>query len=71
MNCPQLINACCGEATWFSIPFPWRKPLLEELQEVHPDISLMKSRACTLMWWPNIDKDIEQKLKSCVPYQTR
>ena len=29
----------------------------------------MKSRARTLMWWPNIDKDIEQKVKSCVPCQ--
>ena len=29
----------------------------------------MKSRARTLMWWPNIDKEIEQKVKSCVPCQ--
>ena len=52
------------------VPPPGRKPLLEELHEAHPGISRMKSTARTLMWWPNIDKDIEQKPKFCVQCQT-
>ena len=42
-----------------------RKILLDELHEAHPGISSMKSRARMLMWWPNIDKDTENKVKSC------
>ena len=47
------------------IPPTGRKLLLEELHEAHPGISRMKSRACMLMWRPNIDKDIENTIKSC------
>ena len=36
-----------------------RKPLLEVLHEAHPGTFQIKSRACTLMWLPNNDKDIE------------
>ena len=47
------------------IPKLRRQLLLEELHEAHPGISRMKSRALMLMWWPNINKNIENKVKSC------
>ena len=39
--------------------------LLEELHEQHPGIYRMKALACSCVWWPNIDADIEEKVKTC------
>ena len=47
------------------IPHSGRKFLLDKLHEDHSGISHMKGRACMLMCWPNIDKDIEKKVKLC------
>ena len=35
------------------------------LHEGHPGISRMKSRARSVVWWPQMDHDLAQKVKTC------
>ena len=65
----SIVDNCLLWGTRLVIPKLGRQLLLEELHEANPGISRMKSRARMLMWWPNIDKDIENKVKSCAVCQ--
>ena len=38
---------------------------MEELHKDHPGVTRMKSVARSYMWWPGLDKDLEQLAKSC------
>ena len=51
------------------IPPQGRKKVLEELHAAHPGISRMKSLARSYMWWPNMDAEIEAKVKDCLKCQ--
>lgn len=39
--------------------------MLEELLTGHPGIIRMKELAHSYLWWPNVDSEIEQTVKSC------
>ena len=43
----------------------WRKESLEELHSTHPGIVKMKALARSYVWWPRIDNQLEQQVKSC------
>lgn len=47
------------------IPCTLREKLLKELHRDHPGGSRMKSVTQSYIWWPGIDKEIEQLAKSC------
>lgn len=47
------------------IPKKFRTALLEELHSAHYGIVKTKNLARTVMWWPGIDKDIEEITKTC------
>ncbi|XP_018578593.1 uncharacterized protein K02A2.6 [Anoplophora glabripennis] len=49
------------------IPEVLRQQLLQELHVGHFGIVKMKNKARSYIWWPNIDKDIENMAKSCIP----
>ena len=42
-----------------------RTVLLDELHLGHPGICRMKALARSTMWWPNIDRELEIRVKSC------
>ena len=52
------------------VPTQYQKIVLDELHMDHPGISRMKSLARSYVWWPNIDDDITQLVKSCIPCHT-
>ena len=51
------------------VPKRLRDKLLQELHRDHPGVSRMKSVARSYMWWPGLDKEVEQLAKSCQPCQ--
>ena len=51
------------------VPEKWQEKLLLELHRDHPCICKMKSIARSYMWWPGMDKNIEDLAKSCLDCQ--
>ena len=43
--------------------------LLKQLHKGHTGICHMKSLAQIYIWWPNMEKQIEQFVKNCEKYQ--
>ena len=40
-------------------------PPCRSLHKGHPGITRMKSKAHTVIWWPNLDRDIEDSYRVC------
>ena len=51
------------------IPSKHQSDIFQELHRDHPGCSRMKSLARSYVWWPGMDKDIENLARSCVPCQ--
>lgn len=51
------------------IPEKLRKQVLQTLYMGHPGIVRMKALAKSYVWWPGIDKDIEEWVATCQPCQ--
>ena len=47
------------------VPPSGRKAVLNELHEAQPGISRMKALARMYVWWPGLDKDIEESVRLC------
>ena len=47
------------------IPPIGRENVLHDLHGGHQVVSRMKSLARSLVWWPNLDKEIEMMVKHC------
>ena len=52
------------------IPPQGRLQILQELHEGHPGVSRMKALARQYVWWPCLDKDIEEKVQCCSTCQS-
>ena len=66
----SLHDGCVLWGSRVVIPPPGRERVLEELHEGHPGISRMKSIARSFVWWPGLDKALDQKVKTCVSCQS-
>lgn len=44
----------CGPSQYFE------ESVLDLLHEENPDINNMKILGCEIVWWPDIDKDVEE-----------
>jgi len=51
------------------VPTSLRSSVLDLLHEAHPGVVKMKYLARSFVWWPGIDQDVEQKVKSCLACQ--
>ena len=52
------------------IPKKGRERAIQMLHEAHPGIGRMKSLARSYMWWPGMDRAIEECVKKCTPCQS-
>ena len=52
------------------IPTKLQPQVLQELQSDHSGISRMHSLTRSYVWWPGLDKDVEEVVKSCLPCQS-
>ena len=51
------------------IPYRYQADMLEELHTGHPGIVRIKELARSYLWWPNVDIEIEQMVRSCASCQ--
>ena len=57
-----------GYILWGSrvvIPPQGRKAIMQQLHESHPGVSRMKGLARMYVWWPGMDREIENLVKAC------
>ena len=47
------------------VPQAGHKRVMEQLHDSHPGIPRMKSLARSFVWWPQMDNDIADRVKSC------
>ena len=59
------INGCILRGSRVLVPEPGQQALLKQLHEGNPGICHMKSLAWMYMWWPGMDKQIEEFVKNC------
>ena len=51
------------------VPSTFRKTVLSVLHDGHPGIWAMRALSRFYVWWPGIDKDVENHVKQCNPCQ--
>ena len=62
-------NGCVLWGSSVVVPPPGRAPILRLLHEGHPGISRMKALARSVVWWPGLDVELDNKVKSCTACQ--
>ena len=65
----SLQDGCILWGSRVLVPPQGRKKILEELHEAHPGVSKMKALARSYVWWPGMDKEIEEMVQRCEPCQ--
>ena len=68
MNYP--LQGCIVWGSRVVMPLQGRQMILNELHQDHQGMVGMKSRARSIVWWPNIDKEIEAMVRKCHDCQT-
>ena len=58
-------GGCVLWGTRVVVPEKWREKVLSELHRDHPGIWKMKGVARSYVWWPGLDKSIENLARSC------
>jgi hypothetical protein len=66
----SILKGCILYNSRVFIPQSLRKLVLNQIHEGHPGICAMKSIARSLIWYPGIDKDITELVKSCTQCQS-
>ena len=69
----QELSTLGGCVLWGNrviVPQKLRDRLVDELHRDHPGVSRMKAIARSYMWWPGIDKELEDRARRCTACQS-
>ena len=66
----SVLDGCILWVARVIVPPPGRQRVIQELHETHPGIARMKSLARSYVWWPNMDADLEAKVRTCSECQS-
>ena len=61
----SLMDGFVLRGTRVVVPPQGRKALLDELHETHPGVSRIKTLARAYLWWPSMEAEIEQLVRTC------
>ena len=64
-----LQDDCVLWVTRVVIPKKLQASILEELHKDHAGFYRIKALARSYVWWPGLDREVEQLVKSCLPIQ--
>lgn len=67
----SVLNGCLLRGARVVVPPPCRNSVLSELHETHAGCSKMKALARSYVWWPEMDSQIEELVKSCTSCQSQ
>ena len=59
-------NGCILWGTRIIVPPKHRSDMIKELHDGHMGSSKMKELARSYVWWPNMDRDLEEVSKTCI-----
>ena len=65
----SVVDGCILWGSRVVVPVPGRQLVLKQLHVTHPGISRMKGLARSYVWWPGIDKAMEEQVRNCVKCQ--
>ncbi|XP_032091779.1 LOW QUALITY PROTEIN: uncharacterized protein K02A2.6-like [Thamnophis elegans] len=65
----SVVNGCLLWGDRVIVPPNLRIAILEALHVGHPGIVRMKSLTRSYVWWPNMDREIEEWVATCTPCQ--
>ena len=61
----SVVDGCILWGSRVVVPVPGRHIIIEQLHETHPGVSRMKGLARSYVWWPGLDKAIEDRVRYC------
>ncbi|CAC5381350.1 unnamed protein product [Mytilus coruscus] len=61
----SLHDGCLLWGNRVVVPTPGQETIMQELHEGHPGVTRMKMLARSYIWWPNMDSELENKVKTC------
>ncbi|KAG8238608.1 hypothetical protein J437_LFUL018551 [Ladona fulva] len=64
-------NGCMFWGSKMVIPKELQSAVPCELHEGHPGMTKMKNLARTRVWWPNMDREIEETVRKCLHCQNQ
>ena len=61
----NILDGCVLLGNRVVVPPPGRAKVMADLHDGHPGICRMKQLARCYVWWPNMDQELEQTVKTC------
>ena len=65
----SIQNGCVMWGSRVVVPKPGQGSVMRQLHQCHPGVSRMKALARSYVWWPKLDKEVEDTVKACTTCQ--